>query len=241
MRFYKLKYFEDEGQKNPSIQDFRAGYDVDAENSATNIIHYQKINFTPDLDFVLDANGKATDLLKVCYVMSDYLCVSPRLYDVLKKFKILRHQCFDAVVRDKENKLPYKFLHFYDRFDTDGNNLVDFETTKFYAEKTPYPISLMAIPTEEEGILGVFKASSWNEYHNIREKVENDNSHKVILPLDVLHIKKKEYLELDLFYVDFNNFAVQQFVVSERLAKEITGNNFTGIKVEPLPFEIKVS
>lgn len=240
MKYYQLKYFEDEDQENPSIQDFRAGYDVDAENSATNIFHYQKINLTPDLDFVLDSNGKATDLLKVCYVMSDYLCVTPKLYDVLKKFRILRHQCFDAIVRDKENKLPYYFLHFYDRFDSDENSLVDFEATKFYAEKTPYPISFMAIPTDEEGVLGEFKVNSWHEYHGLREKVENDSSHKVILPLDKLYIKQKEFIELDLFFVDFNNFSVQNFIVSEKLAKEIT-NNISGVQVKPLPYEIEFS
>jgi len=73
MRFYKLKYYEPEEQENPSIQEFRSGYNPDAQNSATHIRFYEKINFNPDLDFVLDSNGKATDLLEVCNVSSNYL------------------------------------------------------------------------------------------------------------------------------------------------------------------------
>lgn len=242
MKFYKLKYFEESEYGNPSIQDFRCGYDSDAENSASHIRFYEKINGIPDLDFILDSNGKATDLLEVCHVGSDYLCVTPQFYNILKTHKLLPHQLFEVIIRDKVNLLPYHFIHFYDRFDSDENDIVDFKKTKFYAEKTTYPVSIMAVvPTEGEGVLGEFQVNSWNEYHKIREKVENDSVHKVILPLNILYIKKKEFLEFDLFYLGFNNFEMHEFVVSERLANIIKENKMTGLHLDPLPFELEPS
>lgn len=241
MKFFKFKYIEESSQGDPSIQEFRDGYDSDAENSATHIRFYEKINYIPDLDFVLDSKGKATDLLEVCHVGSDYLCVTPKFFDLLKENTLLSYQHFNAIVRGKENLLPYHFMHFYDRFDSDENDLVDFEKTKLYAKKTSYPISIMASPTEEEGILGEFQLNSWSEYHKLREKIENDSVHKVILPMDKLYIKQKELINLDFFYLGFNNFRLHEFIVSEKLAKSIVDNGITGVKIEPLPFEIELS
>lgn len=240
MKFYSLKYFEDECRENPSIQDFRAGYDTDAANSATKIHHYEKIGFTPDLDFVLDKKGKATDLLVVSFVGSDHLVVSEKLYGLLDGFNLLSHQHFRAVVRKKDELMPYHFLHFYFRFDSDENGLVDFEQTRFVAQKAPFPLSIMAVPTEEEGVVGAFQVGSWSEYHELRERVENDFAHKIVLPLETLYVKRKDFLELDLFYVEFKNFG-SQFVISERLAKAMIDESITGVKVDPLPFEIRSS
>lgn len=239
MNFFKLKYIEESSQGDPSIQKFRDRYDSDAENSATHIRFYEKVSFIPDLDFVLDSKGKATDLLEVCHVGSDYLCVTSKFYKLLKEHNLLPYQHFDATVREKNNLLPYHFLHFYDRFDSDENNLLDFKKTKFYAKETSYPISIMAIPTEEKGVLGEFQVDSWAQYHKLREKVENDSSHKVILPLNSLYIKQKEFMKLDFFYLGFNNFALHEFIVSEKLANDIENNGITGVKIEPLSFEIE--
>lgn len=241
MKFYELKYFEDKNQKNPSIQEFRAGYDTDAVNSATHIQHYRKIDFQPDLDFVLDGKGKVTDLLRPSFVHSDYLLVSPKFYEILKVSNLLEHQCFEAVVRNGDRLLPYYFLNFYFRFDSDENDLVDLVKTKFIAEKTTFPLSIMAVPTDADGVLGELKVNSWSEYNELRSKPENDYAHKIILPFNTLYIKRKEFLKLDLFYVEFRNFGAPHFVVSEKLAKLIENSGITGVKIQPLSFEITES
>lgn len=241
MKFYVLEYFEDENQENPSIQNFREEYDTDSVNSATHIRHYKKIDFKPDLDFLLDKKGRATDRLAPSFIGSEFLLVTPKFYDVLCANNILDFQCFDAVVRNGERLLPYYFLHFYFRFDSDENDLVDFSKTKFFAEKTTFPLSLAAVPTDEEGVLGEFQVDSWRKYHEIREKTENDYAHKIILPLNILYIKQKKFLELDLFYLEFGNFGMHSFVVSEKLAKLIDSKGITGVRIKPLSFEIEIS
>jgi hypothetical protein len=237
MKFYELTYFEDDSQKNPSIQDFRSGYDTDAVNSATKIHHFQKIDFVPDLDFVLDKEGKATDLFAVSFVGSDHIFASERLYGILNRHNILVHQRFEAVVRATGKLLPYHFLHFYFRFDSDENDVVDLELTKFVAKKPSFPLSLMATPTEEEGVVGEFQVRSWREYHELRDREENDFTHKVVLPSDTLHIKKASLLALDLFFISLGNFG-EQFIISERLAQALIDESVTGVKIKPLPFEI---
>jgi len=132
-------------------------------------------------------------------------------------------------------------MQFYDRFNSDENNLVDFKKTIFHADETTYPVSIMALPTEEEGILGDFQVNSWSEYHKLREKIENDSAHKFILPKDTLYIKQKHFLDLDLFYISFKNHGLYNFIISEKLKNALTESRMSGFKIEPLTFKIELS
>lgn len=238
MKFYILQVVEDDSQEGPSIIGFRDGYDINSENSATLIQRYKKVDFNPDLDFVLADYGKATDLLDIGNIYSNRLFVSPRFHEILMASNLLDHQSFKAIVRDGSRILNYHYIHFFFKFDSDDNHLVNFAKTKFVATKITNEISILALPAYEEGVLGEFKVSSWEEFHALREKRENDSWHKVIIPSGELHIKQKWLLDLDLFYLEFNNYTLNNFVVSEKLAETISNSKLTGVKLSTLPYEL---
>lgn len=242
MKYYSLKYYEPDTQDYHTVKGFRKGYDYDSKNSATNIWFYKKLDFTPDLDLVLNPKAKATDLLESVEISSDYLCISPKFYDILKAHNLLEYQHFDAVIRGKKDILNYHFLNFYFRLTWDNHDIIDLDKTKFFAKKNdPF---LQAVPqATEKGILGEFKVKSWSEFHTIRDQKENNGTHKIILPLDTLYIKNKKFLELDLFTLSFRNIGNSsfRFVISEKLAEAILDNKISGVKVEPLPFDIALS
>ncbi len=243
MKYYSLKYYEPFSQENPTIKGLRKGYDYDSEKSVTNIWFYKKIDFIPDIDLVLNPKVKATDLLESLDISSDYLCVSKKFYEILKEYKLLEYQCFDAIIKDKKNTLNYYFLNFYFNLTCDDNYIIDLNKTKFLA--TGNKAFLEEFPNmEKEGVLGEFKIKSWSEFNSIRDKRENNDMHKTILPLDTLYIKDKEFLELDLFTLSLGNLGGSpafEFVISEKLAKAILENGITGVEVELLPFDIKLS
>lgn len=242
MRFYALRAIEDKNQEGPSIRGFRDGYDIELVNSATRICRYKKIEFDPDMDFVLANDAKATDLLQPPYTIgSDCMMVSPRIHEIMMSAKLLEHQCLDAVVRDDGRLLDYFFMHFYFRFDSDENDLVDFAKTKFVASEVTGPLSMLALPTDEKGVEGEFQVNSWEEFHSLRNRQENDCWHKVIRPLERLYVKRPEFLDLDLFYVEFGNYGLRNFVVSEKLAALIREAHGTGIALSPLSFEFALS
>jgi len=199
----------------------------------------KKIDFTPDLGLVLNSKAQATDLLESVEISSDYLCVSPQFYEILQAHNLLEYQHFDAVVREKKDILNYHFLHFYFRLTWDENDIIDLDKTKFFAKKN-VPFSQAVPQATEEGIVGEFQVTSWSEFHSIRDKKENNGTHKIILPLDTLYIKNKKFLELDLFTLSFRNVGNSsfRFVISEKLARAILDNKMSGVKVEPLPFDI---
>jgi len=242
MKYYSLNYYEPDTQDFHTIKGFRKGYDYESENSATNIWFYKKIDFIPDLDFVLNSKAQATDLLESVEISSDYLCVSPKFYEILQAHNLPEHQHFDAKVRWKKDILIYHFLNFSFRLTWDDNDIIDLGKTKFFSKRNE-PFLQALPPTAEEGIMGEFQVESWSEFHSIRKKKENNDTHKIILPLNTLYVKNKNFLELDLFPLTFKNIGKSsfRFVVSEKLAKAIIDNKISGVEVEPLPFEIVLS
>lgn len=241
MKFYALQITEDFArQEGRAIRGFRDGYDTDSVNSATHIRQYKKIEFDPDLDFVLADDGQANDLLQPPHnIASNCMLMTPRFHEILMSGNLVDHQCFDAVVRARGRLLHYFFVHFYFRFDSDDNNLVDFSRTKFVARELTGPLSILALPTEEKGIEGEFKVNSWKEFHALRDRRENDCWHKIILPSnDKLYVTRREFLDLDVFYVEFRNYDLNNFVVSEKFAALITEAQLTGVSLSPLGFEI---
>lgn len=240
MIFYSLKILESKSQDGPSIQEFAPGYDINSKNSATKIDRYQEIRFEPDLRFSLADDGVATDIISVSFIYSNHLIVTDRAFGIFRQYNLSDYQRFNAFIESKNNVFEYKFLHFYHRFDCDESGMVDFSRTRFLSEKTPFPLSLMATPTREDGMLGEFSVSSWKEFHSIRDKKENDHLHRVILPKEKLYMKESGFKNLDLFYMRFRNFQIDGFVVSERLANELMQSGVSGIKLEKLPFDIEV-
>ncbi len=199
MKYYTLNYHEPDTQEYHTVKGFRKGYDYDSKNSATNIWFYKKIDFTPDLGLVLNSKAQATDLLESVEISSDYLCVSPQFYEILQAHNLLEYQHFDAVVREKKDILNYHFLHFYFRLTWDENDIIDLDKTKFFAKKN-VPFSQAVPQATEEGIVGEFQVTSWSEFHSIRDKKENNGTHKIILPLDTLYIKKQEIFRIGFIY-----------------------------------------
>ncbi len=238
MKFFVMQNVEDHSQEGPSISGFRDGYDTWSGNSATHIRQYRKIEFYPDLDFVLANYGKATDSLGPDDISSNHLLVSPRFHEILTAGNLLEHQHFKAIVRDGRRALDYHFMHFFFRFDADDNGLVDFTKTRFVASKITNEISILALPADEEGVVGEFGVNSWEEFHALRERRENDCWHKVIRPSGELYITQRWFMDLDLFYLEFGNYGLNNFVVSEKLAEIISDSEVTGIRLTPLTFDL---
>ncbi len=238
MKFFILQHVEDDDQEGPSISGFRDGYDFDSANSATHISPYRKYELRPDLDFVLANYGKAADSWQLSEIYSNHLLVSPRFHEILMASNLLDHQCFKAIVREGRKVLDYHFRHFFFRFDSDDNGLVDFTKTRFVATKVTNELSIFALPADEEGVVGELKVNSWKEFHALRDRRENDCWHKVIRPSGKLHITQKWFLDLDLFYLEFRNYHINKFVVSEKLAEIISHSGLPGIGLSPLPFEL---
>ncbi len=238
MKFFRLQTVEDDSQEGPSISGFRDGYDTWSANSATHIGQYRKLELRPDLDFVLADYGKATDSLQVSGIYSNHLFASPRFHEILTARNLLEHQCFKAIVRDGRKVLDYYFRHFYFRFDSDDNGLVDFTKTTFVASKITDELSIFALPADEEGIEGEFQVNSWKEFHALRGRRENDCWHKVIIPAGELHITQRWFLDLDLFYLEFGNASLKSFIVSEKLAEIISDAELTGIRLTPLRYDL---
>ncbi len=235
MNYYKIRVLNgnfDEGYTVAEIQD---DYDFDSDDSVWNIFLEEEINIDPNINFRIKGKGKLCDAYTnpIGIDDSNSLLVSSRLYTILMKINLPKHQVFKAKATYKKEFLDYYFIHFLENvFSID--NLVNFEKSVFYSSPTEHPH--LPPPT---GLIGKFQINSSDEFSVIRGKKENNFDAKYI-DLECLYVKQKSFFDLDIIYIDLQNWH-KYFIISEKLALKLKEENIIGISIEELSYQIFLS
>lgn len=220
MNYYVLKpavNTSGTGAAYPQIQKMSPDYNYDSNNSVYAIARCvgMFLDFIPDLNyFVVHNKANLTDLLSNAILPATGLVISKKLKDILQDFNLISNKIYPAKVFHKKEIQEYYYLHV-------GTTL---------AEIVNYQKSSFIILLNYAHNIGQINISSFNDYHQKKEKIKVDNPGKTVsIWAEKICFTEDFDQKLDFFKIGIFD---TDLYVSEKLKKALIKEKITGLHIE---------
>jgi len=227
MKYYKIDYEEnpDGGGPISKLGIFKHAYDYNKPNSMSNLVSYEKNNFTPDFEnCLIDEGYELRDLIQPINMMASGLFISDKARKVIENLKLQDHEFYPATVLYDGNILKYWWLNLY-TFNKEYYDWIDWEKSEFRFKNM----------TSKEVI--EVKINSKYEYEAIlkkySDKYKNGKLFLWYMPTTVLKVVKDFKSGYDLFKFPLLK---TKLISSKRFKTEIENNNLNGFMFDCINF-----
>ncbi|WP_017498177.1 imm11 family protein [Flavobacterium sp. WG21] len=222
-----MKYYSIEPSLNtkvlgnyPQVKNIKYNCHVWDEPKFIEHVHFEKVDFEPIIaNAILYAKSKLTDLISVTGMgFTLKLLISSKLKNILENKRKTGLQFFRSPIIQNDHLINnYWILNYYEisyQF-LDFKNSVFFETTKF--DKT-----------------NKLEINNQNAFIQKQNEIAEEGYPKGLL-IDKIAIKKDNN---EHFFLLQNTDNGTQYIVSEKLKKEIEEANCTGIEFQPIELSL---